>query len=325
MRKRSYLIAALIVVLPLLAPHRALAAEQATLDQYQTRLQKLQTLVKGCEAQAAACNAKEVGDDQQVQLRGLGSGANVDAFEARYDWLRKTLDEAKNPNEKLRADLLQSAEARLQAASREAAGAGPEKVDLKVARQKADKILDHQEFETVHSNSIWARVGAHIGKFLDRFFNHVAQFGKRAPWIGPVMEWGLIGLAIAGLLVWAMRVMRRQRLAIRVEADRQAESWEEAARNWRDLADQEAARGDWREAVHSMYWASIAMLEGRRLWAANRARTPREYLRLLEEGSENWKLLRQQTSGFEHIWYGQHDASPRDFERAVELHRGLRA
>jgi hypothetical protein len=140
-----------------------------------------------------------------------------------------------------------------------------------------------------------------------------------------VIEWGLIGLVLIGLSVWAMRALQRQRLAVRVEAARQIEPWEEATRNWRSLAEEEAAHGEWRGAVHCLYWASIALLEGRRMWTPNRARTPREYVRLLEDGSPRRKLLQQQTQGFEHVWYGLYDAAKQDYERAVELHEGLRA
>lgn len=325
MQRSSYLIAALASVLLLLAPHQAQAAEKVSLDQYRAHLENLHTLVQSCERKAALCNAGSVGSDDQVQLPGLGAGANVNSFDARYEWLRETLLQAENPNAKGRADLLKSAEARLDEALRDATPSAAEKPDIAAARQKADRILGREEFATVHGDSLWAQLGAYIGTLVNSLFNHVAQFGKRSPWIGPVMEWGLIVLVLAGLLAWAMRVLKKQRLAVRLEADRQIEPWEEAARNWRVLADEQAARGDWREAVHCMYWASIAMLEGRRFWAPNRSRTPREYVRLLREGSEQWKLLRQQTDGFEHIWYGQHDAASRDYERAVELHEGLKA
>jgi hypothetical protein len=48
-------------------------------------------------------------------------------------------------------------------------------------------------------------------------------------------------------------------------------------------------------------------------------------VRLLETESARWKLLRQQTHGFEHVWYGLHDAGRQDYERALALHEGLRA
>lgn len=325
MRRCSYLIAALILLLLLLSPHPARAAEQTSLDQYRTHIENLRALVQSCEAKAALCNVKAVGSNEQVRVPGMGVGANADSFSAHYDWLRQALRSARDPNEKGRASQLHSATARLDTALREVAGTSPDKTEIAAARLKANKILGRQEFATVREDSIWERLGARLGMLLDRFFNHIAQIGKRSPWIGPVIEWGLIGLVLVGLAVWALRVLQRQRLALRVEAERQIEIWEEAARNWRVLADERAAQGDWREAVHCMYWASIAMLEARRLWAPNRSRTPREYLRLVEEGSERWKLLRQQTYGFEHIWYGQHDALPQDFERAVKLHEGLRA
>jgi hypothetical protein len=198
-------------------------------------------------------------------------------------------------------------------------------VDIAAARQRANTVLGHPEFATVREDSLWERILARLALWLDSFFNNVAQFGARSPWIGPVMEWGLIGIALVGLALWAMRALRRQRLAVRVEAARQIEPWEEAARNWRDLAEEQAARGEWREAVHCLYWASIAVLEGRRAWVPNRSRTPREYVRLLETESARWKLLRQQTHGFEHVWYGLHDAARQDYERALALHEGLRA
>ena len=325
MRKSSYPIAALILSLLTLVPHPARAANQVSLDQYRTHLQSLRALVQSCFATPAKCDAKFVGSDEQVQLPGLGAGANTNSFDARYDWLRLTLRVAHDPKDKNRAEQLQSAASRLDESIRDASTAAPAGANIKTARQKADAILSREEFATVERQSLWNRIGAWVGRWLDRMFNHVAAFGKRSPWIGPVLEFGLLGLALAGLIVWAMRAIQRQRLAISLEAERQIEALEEAVRNWRALADDHAARGDWREAVHCMYWASIAMLEGRRFWTPNRARTPREYLRLLQSGSQHWKLLRQQTSGFERIWYGLREAAPQDYERAVQLHEGLRA
>ena len=301
------------------------ALSRSTMAQYQAHLEQLHTLVASCETAAAACDAKAVGEDEQVELAGLGVGANVNSFEAHYDWLRDALTSARNAGDKLRADKLQAAKARLNTALSEASGEGAAGPGIAIARQKADAILGNPEFATVHEDSIWDRVWAHVLYWLDRLFNSVARFGTRSPWIGPVIEWGLIGLALVGLAVWAMRVLQRQRLAVRVEAERQIEPWEEAARNWRTLAEEQAASGNWREAVHCLYWASIAVLEGRRMWTPNRSRTPREYVRLLEAGSSRWRLLRQQTQGFEHIWYGLRDAAKQDYERALALHQQLKA
>jgi hypothetical protein len=318
------LVSALVPVL-LLAPARAQALGRSSIDQYQAHLEKLHTLVENCEAKTSACDEGAVGNDEQVQLQGLGVGANVNSFEARYDWLRDALKSAQNGGDQKRVDTMRAAETRLDGALREASGAGFARTDIAAARRKADAILVHPEFATVREDSIWGRILARIAMWLDSFFNHVAQFGKRSPWIGPVMEWGLIGIALICLAVWTIRVLQRQRLAVRVEAERQIEPWEEVARNWYSLAEEQAARGEWREAVHCLYWASIAVLEGRRFWTPNRARTPREYVRLLEAGSVRWSLLRQQTQGFEHVWYGLRDAAPEDYEHALELHQQIKA
>lgn len=329
MRRSLPLALALVAALMLLTAFPARALDKASLGEYRTHLEKLRALVASCEAKASACDAEAVGPDEQVQVQGLGDGANANSFEAHYGWLRDALKLARNAADKKRGSALQAAAARIEeelrdASGSETAGSGTAGPDLAIARQRADRILGHAEFATVRRDSLWERLLARLALWLDSLFNNVAHFGARSPWIGPVMEWGLVGIALIGLMLWAMRVVRRQRLAVRVEASRRMEPWEEAARNWRELAEQEAAQEDWRDAVHCLYWASIAMLEGRRFWSPNRSRTPREYVRLLEAGSARQRLLRKQTQGFEHVWYGLHDAGRRDYESALELHEELR-
>jgi hypothetical protein len=249
----------------------------------------------------------------------------VNSFEARYTWLRDALRSARDAGNKSRTDDLRAAQRRLDEALNEASSEATTQTDIAAARRHADAILGHPEFATAQQNSIWQQLVARFIGWVSSLFEDVAQFGERSPWIGPVMEWGLVGLALVGVAVWALRVLQRQRLAVRAEADKRIEPWEEAARNWRDLAEKQAMCGEWREAVHCLYWASIASLEGRHLWSPNRSRTPREYVRLLEAGSARRKLLGQQTQGFERIWYGLREAAQHDYERALELHEELRA
>jgi len=302
----------------------AFALKQSTMAEYTTHLDSLRALVGRCAADAAACDPAAVGNDDQVTLQGLGSGANVSQFEAGYDWLRETIKNARDPKEKGRADHLTAAASRLTDAERDA-GVRPGDTQFTEARRKADSILRHQEFVTVKEQSVWDKLIAGFFLWLDSLFTNVANFGKRSPWVGPLLEWGLIALSLVGLLLWAMRVLQRQRLAVRVEAERQVELWEGASRNWRSLAEEQASRHEWRAAVHCIYWASIVMLEGRRFWSPNRSRTPREYVALLESGSQRWSILRQQTRGFERIWYGLNPAGETDYRQALELHEQLRA
>ena len=315
----------LVAALTLAAlPFPALALKQSSMAQYSAHLQDLHALVERCLANAAACEPAQVGDDDEVKLDGLGAGANVNQFEAHYDWLRDALKAAQDPKASGRNANLSAAASRLDGALLEA-GAPPNESQFTEARQKADAILRHPEFVTVAEQSIWQKIIARFFLWLDSLFSHVASFGRRSPWVAPLLEWGLIVLALVGLLLWAMRAMQRQRLAVRSEAARQIEPWEEASRDWRNLAEEQAARQEWREAIHCLYWASIVMLEGRRFWSPNRARTPREYVALLEPGSERWALLRRQTGGFERIWYGLNPADANNYRSALALHEQLRA
>jgi hypothetical protein len=302
----------------------ALALRQASMAEYTAHLESLRALVERCQASAAACDVAQVGDDDKVTLESLGSGANVNEFEARYDWLRETLRNAGNAKASGRERDLSAALSRIDDALREG-GARPGDPGFAEARHRADSILSHQEFVTVNEQSVWDKLIARFFLWLDSLFTNVARFGQRSPWIGPLLEWVLIALALVGLTLWAMRALQRQKLAVRAEAARQIESWEEASRNWRSLAEEQAGRHDWREAVHCIYWASIVMLEGRRFWSPNRSRTPREYVALLEAGSPRWNLLRQQTRRFERIWYGLNAAAEADYRQALELHEQLRA
>jgi hypothetical protein len=66
------------------------------------------------------------------------------------------------------------------------------------------------------------------------------------------------------------------------------------------------------------------MLEGQRLWRQNRARTPREYVGLLEPGSSRRRVLGGLTGVFERIWYGLRPATGEDYAKASALLDELR-
>ena len=84
-----------------------------------------------------------------------------------------------------------------------------------------------------------------------------------------------------------------------------------------------AAIGLWREAIHFVYWASIARLESKRIWPADRARTPREYLRLMAGSDPRKQSLTALTRSFERTWYGGRAAESFDFKAALELAAAL--
>jgi hypothetical protein len=131
------------------------------------------------------------------------------------------------------------------------------------------------------------------------------------------------GVLIA--LVWSLiQIERRSR--IRLIPETTGMSGAPSAREWqlwlRDAQDA-AAAGLWREAIHFLYWAAISRLESRRLWPADRARTPREYLLLLPKTDPRRDNLSTLTRSFERTWYGGREAALTDYEVARTLAAGL--
>jgi hypothetical protein len=164
-----------------------------------------------------------------------------------------------------------------------------------------------------------------IGNWLNALLNSVAEFGARAAWIGRLIVGGFI-LAVCVGLVWGLLQLER-RWRIRLVPDQTGPaSGAASARDWQlwlEDARKAAAAGLWREAIHFVYWAAISRLESRRLWPADRARTPREYLALVGPGDPRKPSLATLTRSFEHTWYGGRTAAESDYRNAEQLANAL--
>ena len=288
------------------------------LPAYVDHLASLRSLAAACAANASACDPAQVGSDEHV------SSGNGISFDAHYAWFSAALSSAKSLPGDQRAALMTAAESHLDADIADAQSSSPAPA-FSTARSDADAILSGREFNTSTAPSLRDRIMAWLYRWLARLFGHVAAFGSRSPWLGPLLEWILAAVACALLLVWAFRTVRLQRVRMRLDAARQIEQSDERVLNWMHEAERYAASGRFRDAVHCLYWASIATLEGRRLWQPDRARTPREYLRLLDPASPVAPLLRRQTFSFETLWYGLRPAERTDYDRALQLHQQLRS
>jgi hypothetical protein len=154
---------------------------------------------------------------------------------------------------------------------------------------------------------------------LDKFLASLVRFGSRAPWIVPVLRVLLLA-GICTALIWLLlRIERRSRVQLIPDVVSAPDA--PSAREWHlwlQDAHAMAAKGLWPEAIHFLYWASIARLESRRLWPADRARTPREYLALLAAADPRKPTLTELTRKFERTWYGGREAAATDFHAALE-------
>ena len=291
--------------------------QQVSRSEYLAQLTHLQTLVEQCRTDPGRCDPKAVPDDEPID-----SGR----FTIRWQWLRHVLEPGADPKAKDRLDSLDAAAKRLQDDAAEAAGSGdPQELNaVPEGRRQADAILHRPEFRRVRQSSWFQRWVAAGFLFLTKLFSGAGKYLPRLPWLPEAIEWGLLMLAAAGLLLWLGRQHRRQRLVIAADHHNAATLWQKESDNWAERARAEAGRGDWREAVHCLYWSAIVMLEGQKLWRQNRARTPREYLVLLEPGSPRRNHLNGLTRVFERIWYGLRPATQVDYQQAEALLDRLR-
>ncbi len=321
----------------------------ASLADYRQHLEQLDSIVAACRAQVArkvpvpasdnACDPNRVGADDSVS--GLGS---LPPREVSYDWLRTALARAGGraaapspgihliPGEKsapLSVDsLLAEAQARLQIDEKQAGSPAEPATSFASQRAALNAILAQRAYQGSTQASPVDRFREWLYNQLDKFLASMVRFGSRSRWI----VWSLRVLLVLGIcvgLVWAIvRIERDSRIKLVPDVVPSADA--PSAREWQLwLADARAMaqKGQWRDAIHFVYWAAIARLESnvgsRRPWPTDRARTPREYLRLMPGADPRTPTLTALTLSFERTWYGGRAAESGDFEAALELASSL--
>jgi hypothetical protein len=164
-----------------------------------------------------------------------------------------------------------------------------------------------------------------IGRVIDRIVASISKVVSRSVWIGRIILWGFILAVCVGLVLSLMRLERRWRTRLTPEGFGPAPG-SASARDWQlwlEDARKSAAASQWREAIHFVYWALISRLESRRLWPADRARTPREYLALVAPDDPRKAGLAALTGSFERTWYGGRAAAESDYRNAEQLAAAL--
>jgi hypothetical protein len=314
-----------------------------TLPEYQQHLADLDSIVAACQQQRShtantqssfpACDSAQIGPDNRVHLSSLPASVSR---EVRYDWLRSVLAQAEKKGDANKKtifdaistskdkpasvnDLLTAAHQRLQDDLKQAQGQAEASPGYVAERKSLNTILSQRAYQGVTQQSGMGRFREWIINILDKLFSGLVRFGSQAPWI----VWLLRILLLVGIgtaLAWfLLRIERRS--SVRLIPDVEPAPGAPSAREWqlwlRD-AQAMAAKGQWREAIHFLYWASISRLESKRLWPADRARTPREYLSLLAGTDPRKPNLATLTRSFERTWYGGRAAEASDFNAAVE-------
>jgi hypothetical protein len=213
------------------------------------------------------------------------------------------------------------------------------------ARVALREILSRPEFRPSKREESW------LSKEWKRFLSWIWGIFSRVfgaannKVVRNVVLYGAIVVAFCAL-AWAL--VRALTAAARREALRLAaapppgKTWSQWARE----AIAAAGAGNYREAVHAAYWAGVYRLSELGAWQLDRARTPREYLRLLRASAETANAatnvsvpdaqdssvavldpvvrarradaLAALTNRLEAVWYDNQSATQDDFRSAVQ-------
>jgi hypothetical protein len=183
------------------------------------------------------------------------------------------------------------------------------------ARARLTDILGANEFRDVHGPTWLDRLRQRV---LELLVGLLARVFDRStiPTITNILVYGLMAVAVVALALATYRHVRRSAAAETVRPAPPVAS----PIGWpRWLADAQAAAemGRWRDAIHFTYWCAVAFLELKGAWRPDRARTPREYLRLLPPSSDDGAPLAALTRRFELVWYGNAHADAQAFAESI--------
>jgi Domain of unknown function (DUF4129) len=197
----------------------------------------------------------------------------------------------------------------------ELAGAS-EGTNLAQAQDKLNAVLNRSEFREATGPSAWDVIRARINRWI---LEHVIRLlnwlhiGRKT---GNAIGWGVLFLAVVLVFSVVYRWLTKSTKAAEFRAE--VEPRGSDTRHWTQEALMAAERGDFREAIHCAYWASIARLEDVRILPQDRARTPRESLQLLDQHPKEQGVLQSVTRSFELIWYGYRPVSATDWAGTKE-------
>jgi Domain of unknown function (DUF4129) len=318
----------------------------ASLAEYRAHLEELQTLIAACAKarNEGACDPEKVGPDDEIPW---GATGHEQKRVVRFAWLRSLLHQAQEPDEAVKAkgaaakpehpegkpdqdkpeevastsQLLKNAQARLTEDLAQADAGAAAAAAHAQERAVLTQVLAGREFRNLKNADQGPSAAERFSNWLYRLFEWLGRQHARAAWIGRTLFWGFLTLVGVGLAWGLLQMERRWRIKLTPENELPAPG-AASARDWQlwlQDARESAARGQWREAIHFLYWAAISRLESKKLWPADRARTPREYLALVAADDPRKAGLGALTREFEWTWYGGRPAEEPDYQRAEEL------
>lgn len=299
--------------------------QQVSLNQYTLELDRQRTVTEACARNPTpgTCDPSKVGPDLVVTIPTGKRTVN-------FAWLRNALrlaasaETSKNKQnaEKEATSAMRDARSRLGEMIQEITSP-PVSVfvpgNVSNNRRKLDGILESGDYPQAQTPSLLERIWRDFLRWLLNSIIKAMPSGS-SPSAIYFLELTVIAIPCGLLIWWFIRRLQVQRLGLSADnvphpSAPSAQSWQE----WLEQGQTLGRQGCWREAIHHVYWAAISCLESRGLWPADRTRTPREYLGLLNGNLETRADLFSLTRSFEHTWYGGLQGSEKDFVEACGL------
>jgi hypothetical protein len=308
---RIYILACLLLA-SVLCRADAAAGNVLTPDEYRAELDRLLSATQQLDSSGATT---------PEALQHLPESWHVRADQQEFDILTEGLqrDVRRYEKDKNATNAL-AIRRRLETLRSDLVGFEKPPADVSASRAELNSILAGREFRDVSGPTWLDRLKQRLLEFVLQILRHVIR-STAIPTIGRSLVYILMGLALAALLYIAYRsIFRGREMDEVVPKDVPVSAKEWAI--WLAEARAAAAKGEWHNAIHLAYWAGISFLERQGFWKPDRARTPREYLRLLSTTSEHRETLTSLTRIFELAWYAKRGASEHTFsETLAELEK----
>ena len=198
------------------------------------------------------------------------------------------------------------------------------RIDRTKANATLQKILSAREFGGTNTESYIDRIRQRINQWFQHLIEDLFERMGRHPMGAKLLLWAILALSLAWIATSLVRVWQR-RLKIQQAWVPGAMVPRLSAQEWVRRGREASDRGDFREAIHCVYWAGIVHLQNTGILAEDLTRTPREYLRDLTttQAREKQLPLRELTKQLERIWYGLFPADSDDFQGCMRNLRDL--
>lgn len=300
-----------VLLLVLLCSVPKARAESLSIGAYQQQLQGIVTQVESLESHPENAGTVVASIPDEVSV-ATSSGE----IKVSYKVLKDSLAAVAAADESKRPALLRQAQQYARSMNSAAEEYDKRAADRRPAKQKLEEILSRSEFKTKGPSAKDALL-ARIYYWIARWLSKIIFKGQASFDLMRLIIYLAVGAAATLLLLWTIRRLRRPQEDL---PQREIIPFAPSARSWRAwLADAraQAQQEDWRNAIHLAYWAGISYLEEHGAWKPNRARTPREYLRLIGKAASQYPVLAALTRKLETVWYGYGTAAEADFDEAL--------